>query len=184
MKILVFTEGTVVMHKSGLGLDRTEIVRQSTKEGVVREAKSLFYGSKTKVPTQPDSVHDYVSYVPNGSAVEKLRSWKNQGAQIYYLSSRRIKSEVEAIKMVLKRFNFPDCRNLLYRKHGQEYADVAEELMPDILIEDDCESIGGESEMTYPHIRLDVRSGIKSVVVREFGGIDHLPDSIAELQKL
>ena len=33
----------------------------------------------------------------------------------------------------------------------------------DIMIEDDCESIGGEIEMTYPHIRADLKSKIKSV---------------------
>lgn len=46
---------------------------------------------------------------------------------------------------------------------------------------DDCESIGGEPEMTYPHIRADLKPKIKSIVVKEFQGIDHLPDSIEEL---
>jgi len=58
---------------------------------------------------------------------------------------------------------------------------VAERVMPDILIEDDCESIGGESEMTYPHIREDLKQKIKSIVVKEFQGIDHLPDSLTAL---
>ena len=53
--------------------------------------------------------------------------------------------------------------------------------MPDVLVEDDCESIGGEVEMTYPHIRPELKPRIKSVVVREFGGIDHLPDDISAL---
>jgi len=53
--------------------------------------------------------------------------------------------------------------------------------MPDILIEDDCESIGGESEMIYPHIREDLKQKIKSIVVKEFQGIDHLPDSLTAL---
>ena len=55
--------------------------------------------------------------------------------------------------------------------------------MPDILIEDDCESIGAD-EITYPHIREDLKTKIKSVVVREFQGINHLPDSIEELSYL
>ena len=58
---------------------------------------------------------------------------------------------------------------------------MAERETPDILIEDDCESIGGEKEMTYPHIREDLKSKIKSLVVKEFGGIDHLPDNIRML---
>lgn len=47
-------------------------------------------------------------------------------------------------------------------------------MIPDILIEDDCESIGGEKEMVYPHIKDELKSKIKSIVVKEFEGIDHL----------
>lgn len=59
---------------------------------------------------------------------------------------------------------------------------VAENLVPDILIEDDCESIGGEKEMTYPNIKDELKNKIKSIVVKEFKGIDHLPDDIEELK--
>lgn len=52
--------------------------------------------------------------------------------------------------------------------------------LPDVLVEDDCESIGAE-QITYPQIRPDLRSCIKSIVVPEFGGIDHLPDSLRDL---
>ena len=51
---------------------------------------------------------------------------------------------------------------------GEEYKDVAERVMPDVLIEDDCESIGGEIEMSYPHIKDELRARIRSVVVKEF----------------
>ena len=53
--------------------------------------------------------------------------------------------------------------------------------MPDLLIEDDCRSIGGEAEMTYPHIDPGKKIFIQSIVVREFSGIDHLPDNLDEL---
>lgn len=89
--------------------------------------------------------------------------------------------EAADIKYILEKYNFPDSQNLLFRKQEEQYKDVCERLMPDILIEDDCESIGGEIEMTYPHIRIDLKKKIKSVVVKEFGGIDHLPDNISEL---
>ena len=49
-------------------------------------------------------------------------------------------------------------------------------VMPDILIEDDCESIGGTFEMIYPNIRSELRFKIKSIVVKEFEGIDRLSD--------
>ena len=55
--------------------------------------------------------------------------------------------------------------------------------MPDVIVEDDCESIGGEEEMTCPGIRPELKSTVKSIVVKEFGGIDHLPDNIVELVK-
>ena len=53
--------------------------------------------------------------------------------------------------------------------------------MPDILIEDDCESIGGKVEMTYTHIKPEVKRSIKSIPVKEFGGIDHLSDDLKQL---
>lgn len=53
-----------------------------------------------------------------------------------------------------------------------------------VLIEDDCESIGGGPEMTYPHIRPEIKSQIKSIPVKEFGGIDHLPDELEKLRNI
>lgn len=35
--------------------------------------------------------------------------------------------------------------------------------------------------MIYPHIRSEFQARIKSVVVPEAGGIDHLPDGLAAL---
>lgn len=181
MKILVFTEGTILTPKISEGLNRDEIVEQSKTEGVQREEASLQFESKNDVPVEPNSVHDYSNYIPVGNAVQKLTNWKNQGATIHYLSSRRIKPEIEAIHSVLKRYNFPDADNLYFRQQDEEYKDVAEKIMPDILIEDDCESIGGETEMTYPHIRPELKNKIKSVVIKEFSGIDDLPDNISTL---
>lgn len=37
------------------------------------------------------------------------------------------------------------------------------------------------AQIAYPQIRPDRRSRIKSIVVPEFGGIDHLPDSLQDL---
>lgn len=145
MKILIFTEGTILMNKT------------------------------------PDSVDNYSNYIPVGDAAQKLTKWKNQGATINYLSSRRIKPEIEAIQSVLKRYHFPDADNLYFRQQNEEYKGVAERILPDVLIEDDCESIGGEIEMTYPHIKPELKNKIKSVVIKEFSGIDSLPESVSEL---
>ena len=57
--------------------------------------------------------------------------------------------------------------------------DVVERILPNILVED----IGGEKEMAYPHSKPEVRTRIKSIVIKEFGGIDHLPDKMFNLLK-
>ena len=161
MKIAIFTEGTILMHESAVGHTREEIVRQVVDEEL--------------------SVKDYANYVPIAHAADKIQKWADQGTQIIYMTSRREQKEVTEIKNVLDRNNFP--KGLLeYRKTGEEYKDVAERIVPDILIEDDCESIGGEKEMGYPHIRLEVQEKIKSVAVKEFSGIDYLPDDIGYLR--
>jgi hypothetical protein len=160
MKIMVFTEGTILMHSSAIGVSRSERVKQ--------------------VMQKETSVHDYASYIPNGNALKKIRKWINDGAEIFYLTSRRGK-DVKLIRDVLEKFGFPSIENLLSRKYLESYADVAVRVMPDILIEDDCESIGGVIEMTHPNIPSQFRDQIKSVIVKEFDGIDRLSDKVSEL---
>lgn len=185
MIILVFTEGTVLVFSSGAGLPREEILKLSKDAGVQREGRNLAFENNTPLPGVPKgSVYDFTSYIPVGRAVEKVKNWKEQGATIYYLTSRRIKEEINIVKNVLTKYHFPDSRNTIFRQKGEDYKDVAERLMPDILIEDDCESIGGEVEMTYPHINPQKKKSIKSVVVKEFSGIDRLPDKLEKLYKL
>lgn len=162
MKILVFTEGTITMHKSALGHTRKEIIKQAINK---------------EVP-----IKNFKDYIPIGKAVEKLGSWKKQGAEIIYLTSRRKSSEIKNVQNTLNKFKFPRGK-LFFRKEKEEYKDVAERIMPDILIEDDCESIGGEKEMTITYIKPKIKNKIKSIVVKEFGGIDHLQDSLKNLIK-
>jgi len=160
MRILIFTEGTIIMHKNAVGHTRDEIVQQ--------------------VEDKEKSVHDYKSYVPVGNAVKKLQNWKNNGAEILYLTSRRKPEEIQQIQNVLKKFKFPDGQ-LLFRQKDEEYKDVAEKIIPDVLIEDDCESIGGIDEMTITHVKSEIKNKIKSIPIKEFSGIDHLPDKISAL---
>lgn len=169
------------MHGNAKGVSRDEVVRQSKQAGIQQEERTLSYGMKSLKKAEPGSPYDFASYIPVGHAVEKLINWKRQGAVILYLTSRRIKIEIEAIRTVLKKYNFPDANNLYFRQQGEDYKDVAERLMPDIIVEDDCESIGGEIEMTYPHIRENLKKKIKSIVVKEFGGINHLSDNLSDL---
>jgi len=160
MKILIFTEGTIIMHRTAVGHSRLERVSQ--------------------VLFQREVVHNYESYVPVGKAVNKLINWKEDGAEIYYLTSRTKPDEISQVQSVITKHGFPDGK-LFFRLPGEEYKNVAERIMPDVLVEDDCQSIGGINEMTITHIRPDLKSQIKSIPVKEFGGIDHLPDNISAL---
>jgi len=160
MKIMVFLHGTVLMHRNGIGRTRQERV-QHVLDG-------------------DESLYDFAGYVPVGEAVQKLQTWKDQDAEIVYLSSHRKIEDVELDRGVLQAHGFPE--GLVYFRQGAEqYCDVAERALPDVLIEDDCESIGGAKEMTTPHLKPEIQVRLKSIVVKEFGGIDHLPDDILAL---
>ena len=140
----------------------------------------FLHGTATK-PAKFDFLgQNFAKYEPTGNAVAKLTGWVKQGAQICYLTSHQNAKMIPVDQQVLDKSGFPKGE-IYYRQNGEAYKDVAERVMPDILIEDDCESIGGEVEMTYPHIREDLKPKIKSIVVKEFQGIDHLPDLLAEL---
>lgn len=182
MTILIFTEGTVLMHSSAKGKTREEIVQQSKEFGIQMEEKSLAFQDTASYGTDSGGIHDYQGYIPVHNAVEKIKKFKKQGATIFYLTSRRVKEEIEAIRNVLEKNDFPDSQNLLYRQQGEDYKDVAERLMPDILIEDNCESIGGEKEMTYIHMSGDAKARVHSITVKEFSGIDYLPDNLGQLK--
>jgi hypothetical protein len=119
-------------------------------------------------------------YVPVGNCVEKIRGWEGRGARIAYLTSRRKPADINAIRDILQRNGFPgSC--LFYRDVGEEYHHVAEQIAPDVLIEDDCRSIGGQRNWTITYVNSEIKPLIHSIVVREFKGIDHLPDELPEL---
>ena len=161
MRILVFLHGTAIMHRGGVGRSREERVKQV-------------------IDGKDESLRDFASYVPVGDAVRKLHRWVEQGAQISYLSSHQRPERVEQDRTVLRKHGFPDGP-VLFRGLGEHYADVVERTLPDVLVEDDCESIGGEKEMVSPRVRPELRAGRTWIVVKEFGGIDHLPDDVREL---
>ena len=162
LKILVFLHGTVIMHSSAVGVPREQRVRQSS--------------------THEPSVREFASYVPVGDAVSKLHNWARQGAEVVYLSSHRRAEDVRKDEAVLRRYGFPEGP-VLQRGSDDSYADVAERALPDVLVEDDCESIGGANEMVYPHLQDPISRRIHSIAVPEFGGIDHLPSDLAELSR-
>mgnify|MGYP001599876563 FL=1 len=168
MTIMVFLQGTLIMHKGAIGKTREEIIQQ--------------------VKDQETSVRDFFSYMPIGNASSKLNKWARQGALIYYLSAltenKRAQGDeivgkkgLSADQEILDRYGFPKGK-IYHRQPGENYIDVVSNMnpLPNILIEDDCESIGGQKEMTYPNLPEKIRRRIRSYVVKEFTGIDHLPD--------
>lgn len=123
---------------------------------------------------------NHASYIPINNAVKIIKTWEEQGAQIIYFTSRKKLKQVHEIKEILLQYNFPG-RYLYYREKGQRYKDIVELVLPDILIEDDCRSIGGKWQMCITYIRPEVKRRVKSIVVEEFGGIDNLPSLLSEL---
>src|SRR3989338_7903536 len=150
------------MHSSGKGKTRPERVRQSLR--------------------REPSVLDYGSYIPIGNAVMKLRRWERQGARIFYLSSHENLAGVGKDKYVLQKFKFP-TGGMFYRKEGIGYAAIVKKILHDILIEDDCESIG-KHEMAITKVRVSVKKKIMPIVVKEFAGIDRLPDDVNNRRSL
>ncbi len=115
-----------------------------------------------------------------GNAVRKVRAWHMQGAKIVCLSSKKKAEDLAKVKSVIEEWGLPE--GVVYtRLSSEDYGEVVERVMPDIIVEDDCRSIGGEAEMVYPKLRPELKRRIKSIVVEEWGGIDHLPDDLKEL---
>ena len=63
---------------------------------------------------------------------------------------------------------------LLCRDKQESYSDLVEKIIPDILIEDDCKSIGGEKQWCITGVKREVRDRIQSIIVEEFKGIDNI----------
>ncbi len=136
-------------------------------EGTILKPKSLF------------SLYDYNSYIPIGNCVELIKKWSEQGAEVVYCTSRRNK-QAEQMADILCKNNFIGTK-LYFRDKGQKYKDIVEMVCPDILIEDNCRSIGGAWQMCITNVSPEIKAHIKSVVVEEFKGIDMLPENISDL---
>jgi len=130
MRLIVFLHGTVLMRSTAVGRKRAERAAQ--------------------VVAGDPATRDYAGYVPVDGAVAKLRRWHGAGAAIDYLSSHRDPADVAADKLVPRRHGFPDGR-VFSRAPGETYGDLAARERPDVLVEDDCESIGAH-HITCPQI--------------------------------
>jgi hypothetical protein len=160
---MVFLHGTSIMHRSAAGLPQSARVRQ--------------------VRSNDPAVRDYGSYVPTDGAVAKILAWQQRGAEICYLSPHQTAAAAAVDSSVLAEHGFP-AGTLYYRLHGESYADVARRWSADVVVEDDCESVGGMPHTTASALASSAGRPVRCVVVPEFGGMAHLPDDPAELVRL
>lgn len=123
---------------------------------------------------------NHARYVPIKNCVAKISNWDHDGARIVYLTSGRRESSAQSIRALLIKYGFPGTF-LYYRSRGERYKDIVETIKPDILVEDNCKSIGGRWQMSITYVDEKIKDKIKSVVVNEFQGIDLLPDRLSEL---
>ena len=129
MKILVFLHGTAIMHAAALGRTRGEQRVQQVLERPVRVSVT------------------FASYVPTDDAVAKT-AWPGPAKARAFCTSvpTRAPSDVAVDRAVLARHGFPDRPRSSTAGRIATYADGRRgRALPDVLIEDDCESIGGEA---------------------------------------
>jgi hypothetical protein len=154
LKLVIFLQGTTLIESALLGTTREESVRKSRDW-----ARSGGWLGEL---------------IPIGESPKKVSAWRKR-SDIYYLTASRKEQNVEKCKLALRKWGFPEGI-LLHRDNGKTYSDIINPLRPDVIVEDDCESLGGIREMVYPNLPEKVKRSIASVVVREFEGIDHLND--------
>lgn len=95
-----------------------------------------------------------------------------------YCTSRR--KGVRGIEVLLKQHKFWENR-LYYREKGQGYKNIVQSVMPDVLIKDDCRSVGGSWQMCIRKVNPVLRTRIKSIIVPELKRIDSLSVSWRDL---
>lgn len=126
---------------------------------------------------------NHAAYIPIGKAAFKTKDWRQQRVEIIYLTSRKKLKHLQQIKDILIKGGF--APGVLYYREGKEkYRDIVEFIKPDILVEDDCKSIGGKWQMSITYVNPELKQKIKSIVVKEFRGIDHLASRLSELLNL
>ena len=163
MKIGVFLHGTAIMHAAAAGVERDERVRQ--------------------VRRRDPSVQDFASYVPTPGTAAKLAAWQRHGAILVYLSSHHRQHDIRADESVIHRHRFP-VGPVHGRQQGKDYGPLVERLRFDVLVEDNCESIGGAAQTCAAQLSSAARESVRCIVLPEFSGLADLPDDPAELLTL
>jgi hypothetical protein len=135
-----------------------------------------------QVRRRDPSVADFASYIPTPGTAQKLAAWQRHGAAIVYLSSHRRRDGIRADTTVIRRYGFPPGP-VHGRQEGEDYGPLVTRLGLDVLVEDDCESIGGAAQTCTAQLGSAGRQSVRCVVLPEFSGLTRLPDDPAELLK-
>jgi TDG/mug DNA glycosylase family protein len=160
MRIGVFLHGTAIMHAAAATVEREERVRQ------VRDRDAI--------------VRDFASYVPTPGTAAKLAAWQRHGVSITYLSSHRTMDDLSADESVIRGHGFPSGP-LHGRQPGEDYGSLVARLGLDVLVEDDCESIGGAAQTCAAQLSAGTAQATRCLVLPEFAGLAGLPDDPAQL---
>lgn len=161
-----------------------ELLNNSKNENNSHKKISIMIFSEGTILGPKNISHhfNHASYIPIKNSVNIINSWEEQGADIMYFTSRKKLKEVQEIQEILIKNNFAG-RYLYYRNNKQKYKDIVEFVAPNILIEDNCRSIGGKWQMCITYVKPEMKERIKSIVVKEFTGIDDLPLLLPDLLK-
>lgn len=111
-------------------------------------------------------------YEPIGKAKQIINDLYNKGNEIYLCSYVR-KKRYSFIKRVIDFYGIKYTK-ILCRDKKEEYSDLVERIRPDILVEDDCKSIGGEKNWCITNVEETIKKNITSIIVKEFEGIDRV----------
>jgi hypothetical protein len=160
MRVGVFLHGTSIMHAAAAEVAREERVAQ--------------------VLRHDPSVRDFASYVPTPGTTEVLAAWERTGAKLVYLSSHRREDDVQTDESVIARHGFP-AGPVHGRLAGEDYGSLVERLELDVLVEDDCESIGGAAQTCAAQLSPEAKRATRCIVLPEFTGLSGLPVDPDEL---
>ena len=109
-------------------------------------------------------------YKPIGNAVQIVNSLYDKGHGIYLCSYVRVK-RYAFIKSTIDFYGMK-YTEILCRNQNEQYSDIVERIRPNILIEDDCRSIGGQNKWCITNVSNEIKTEIQSIIVPEFKGID------------
>ena len=111
-------------------------------------------------------------YKPIGNAVKIVNTLYEKGYEIYLCSYVR-RARYDFIKSIVDFYGMK-YTEILCRNKGETYSEIVEQLKPNILIEDDCKSIGGLKECCITDVKDEIKKDIQSIIVPEFAGIDNI----------